>query len=60
MQCRAVSSGRGTWASRIQVEHLATGHPLLLSPADGKRVTPDQSIEFMLAEPVSAKKTGMK
>lgn len=50
----------GPSSSKIQIAHLAIGHALLFSLADERGVTADQSIRFMLPEPVPTKKMGIK
>lgn len=50
----------GPSSSKIQVAHLAIGHALLLSLADERGITADQSIGFMLPEVVPTKKMGIK
>lgn len=50
----------GPSSSKIQVAHLAIGHALILSLADERGVTADQSISFMLPESVATKKMGIK
>ncbi len=49
-----------TILSQIQVAHLAIAHAVLLSLADERGITADQSIGFMLPEEVPAKKMGIK
>ncbi len=50
----------GPSSSKIQAAHLAIGHALLLTLADERGVTADQSVEFMLPEVVPTKKMGIK
>jgi len=50
----------GPSSSKVQVAHLAIGHALLLTLADERGVTADESIEFMLPEVVPTKKMGIK
>lgn len=50
----------GPSSTKIQIAHLAIGHALLLSLADERGVTADQSIGFMLPELVPTKKMGIK
>lgn len=50
----------GPSSSKIQAAHLAIGHALLLSLADERGITADQSIGFMLPEVVPTKKMGIK
>jgi D-arabinose 5-phosphate isomerase GutQ/GTP-binding protein EngB required for normal cell division len=50
----------GPSSSKIQVAHLAIAHALLLSLADERGITADQSIGFMLPEIVPTKKMGIK
>jgi len=50
----------GPSSSKIQVAHLAIAHALLLSLADARGITADQSIGFMLPEVVPTKKMGIK
>ncbi len=50
----------GPSSSKIQVAHLAIGHALLLTLADERGITADQSVNFMLPEVVPTKKMGIK
>lgn len=50
----------GPSSSKIQAAHLAIGHALLLTLADARGVTADQSVNFMLPEMVPTKKMGIK
>jgi len=50
----------GPSSSKIQAAHLAIAHALLLSLADERGITADQSIGFMLPEVVPTKKMGIK
>ena len=50
----------GPSSSKVQAAHLAIGHALLLTLADERGVTADESIEFMLPEVVPTKKMGIK
>jgi len=50
----------GPSSSKIQVAHLAIVHALLLTLADRRGITADQSIGFMLPEVVATKKMGIK
>jgi len=50
----------GPSSSKIQAAHLAIAHALLLSLADERGITADQSIGFMLPEIVPTKKMGIK
>ncbi len=50
----------GPSSSKIQAAHLAIGHALLLTLADEKGITADQSVSFMLPEVVPTKKMGIK
>lgn len=50
----------GPSSSKIQVAHLAIGHALLLTLADERGVTADESVNFMLPEIVPTKKMGIK
>jgi D-arabinose 5-phosphate isomerase GutQ/GTP-binding protein EngB required for normal cell division len=50
----------GPSSSKVQAAHLAIGHALLLTLADERGVTADESIEFMLPEIVPTKKMGIK
>jgi len=50
----------GPSSSKIQVAHLAIGHALLLTLADERGVTADQSVNYMLPERVPTKKMGIK
>ena len=50
----------GPSSSKIQAAHLAIGHALLLSLADERGITADQSVGFMLPEVVPTKKMGIK
>ena len=50
----------GPSSSKIQAAHLAIGHALLLTLADVRGVTADQSVNFMLPEVVPTKKMGIK
>jgi len=50
----------GPSSSKIQIAHLAIAHAILLSLADERGITADQSIGFMLPEVVPTKKMGIK
>jgi len=50
----------GPSSSKVQAAHLAIGHALLLTLADERGVTADESIRFMLPEVVPTKKMGIK
>lgn len=50
----------GPSSSKIQTAHLAIGHALLLTLADERGVTADQSVNYMLPERVPTKKMGIK
>ena len=50
----------GPSSSKIQAAHLAIGHALLLTLADERGVTADQSVNYMLHERVPTKKMGIK
>lgn len=50
----------GPSSSKIQAAHLAIGHALLLTLADERGVTADDSVSFMLPEVVPTKKMGIK
>ena len=50
----------GPSSSKIQAAHLAIGHALLLTLADERGVTADESVNFMLPEVVPTKKMGIK
>lgn len=50
----------GPSSSKIQAAHLAIGHALLLTLADERGVTADQSVNYMLPERVPTKKMGIK
>jgi D-arabinose 5-phosphate isomerase GutQ/GTP-binding protein EngB required for normal cell division len=50
----------GPSSSKVQAAHLAIGHALLLTLADERGVTADESIRFMLPEIVPTKKMGIK
>ncbi len=50
----------GPSSSKIQAAHLAIVHALLLTLADERGLTADQSIGFMMPEPVATKKMGIK
>jgi D-arabinose 5-phosphate isomerase GutQ len=50
----------GPSSSKIQAAHLAIGHALLLTLADERGITADQSVHFMLPEVVPTKKMGIK
>ncbi len=50
----------GPSSSKIQAAHLAIGHALMLALAAERGITAEQSIEFMLPEPVATKKMGLK
>jgi len=50
----------GPSSSKVQAAHLAIGHALLLTLADERGVTADESIQFMLPEVVPTKKMGIK
>jgi len=50
----------GPSSSKIQVAHLAIVHAILLTLADERGITAEQSIEFMLPEKVATKKMGIK
>jgi D-arabinose 5-phosphate isomerase GutQ len=50
----------GPSSSKIQAAHLAIAHALLVTLADERGVTADQSIGFMMPEPIATKKMGIK
>jgi D-arabinose 5-phosphate isomerase GutQ/GTP-binding protein EngB required for normal cell division len=50
----------GPSSSKIQAAHLAIVHALLLTLADERGITADQSVGFMLPEKVATKKMGIK
>jgi D-arabinose 5-phosphate isomerase GutQ len=50
----------GPSSSKIQVAHLAIGHALLLTLADERGISADESVKFMLPEVVPTKKMGIK
>lgn len=50
----------GPSSSKIQAAHLAIVHAIMLSLADERGITADQSIGFMLPEVVPTKKMGIK
>jgi len=50
----------GPSSSKIQAAHLAIGHALMLTLADERGITADQSIGCMLPEVVATKKMGIK
>ena len=50
----------GPSSSKIQVAHLAIGHALIISLADERDITADESVKFMLPEQVVTKKMGIK
>ena len=50
----------GPSSSKIQAAHLAIGHALILTLADERGITADESIKFMLHEKVPTKKMGIK
>lgn len=50
----------GPSSSKIQAAHLAITHALMLTLADERGITADQSIGFMLPEVVATKKMGIK
>lgn len=50
----------GPSSSKIQAAHLAIIHALLLTLADERGITADQSVGFMLPEKVATKKMGIK
>jgi D-arabinose 5-phosphate isomerase GutQ len=50
----------GPSSSKIQAAHLAIVHALLLTLADERGITADQSISFMMPETVATKKMGIK
>ena len=50
----------GPSSSKIQVAHLAIVHAILLTLADERGITAEQSIKFMLPEKVATKKMGIK
>jgi len=50
----------GPSSSKIQAAHLAIGHALMLTLAAERGITAEQSIGFMLPEPVATKKMGLK
>ncbi len=50
----------GPSSSKIQAAHLAIGHALLLTLADERGITADESVNFMLPEVVPTKKMGIK
>ena len=50
----------GPSSSKIQAAHLAIGHALIISLADERGVTADESVSYMLSEKVANKKMGIK
>ena len=50
----------GPSSSKIQVAHLAIAHALMLTLADERGITADESIKFMMPEYVATKKMGIK
>ena len=50
----------GPSSSKIQVAHLAIVHALLITLADERGMTADESIALMMPEPVATKKMGIK
>lgn len=50
----------GPSSSKIQAAHLAIVHALLLTLADERGITADQSIAYMMPELVATKKMGIK
>lgn len=50
----------GPSSSKIQVAHLAIGHALMLTLADERGITADQSVQYMMPEHVPTKKMGIK
>lgn len=50
----------GPSSSKIQVAHLAIGHALMLTLADERGITADESVKFMMPEYVPTKKMGIK
>jgi len=50
----------GPSSSKIQAAHLAIAHALLITLADERGLTADESIGLMLPEPVATKKMGIK
>lgn len=50
----------GPSSSKIQIAHLAIGHALILTLADIRGVSAEQSIGFMLPQVVRCKKMGIK
>lgn len=50
----------GPSSSKIQVAHLAIVHALLLTLADERGITAEESIKLMLPEKVATKKMGIK
>lgn len=50
----------GPSSSKIQAAHLAIGHALLLTLADERGISADDSVNFMLPELVPTKKMGIK
>jgi len=50
----------GPSSSKIQVAHLAIAHAIILSLADERGITADESIKFMMPEYVATKKMGIK
>jgi len=50
----------GPSSSKIQAAHLAIVHALLITLADERGMTADQSIALMMPEPVATKKMGIK
>lgn len=50
----------GPSSSKIQAAHLAIGHALMLTLADERGITADESVKFMMPEYVPTKKMGIK
>ncbi len=50
----------GPSSSKIQAAHLAIVHALLITLADERGITADESIALMMPEPVATKKMGIK
>jgi D-arabinose 5-phosphate isomerase GutQ len=50
----------GPSSSKIQVAHLVIVHALLLTLAEERGITADESVNFMLPETVATKKMGIK
>jgi len=50
----------GPSSSKIQVAHLAIGHALMLTLADERGITADESVKYMMPEHVPTKKMGIK